>query len=48
MSAAASIAIESLQKAFAAAATAGQVAKDKPSVRKFIEAKDARKKALGK
>ena len=40
--------IPSLQKAFAAAATAAQIAKDKPSLRKFMDAKDGKKKALAK
>lgn len=39
--------IEGLKKAFAAAYTAAQDKKDKPSQRKFSDAKDARKKALG-
>ena len=39
--------IPSLQKAFAAAYTLAQKAKDKPSMRKFTEAKDVKKKALG-
>lgn len=36
-----------LKKAFAAAYTAANDLKDKPSVRKFTDAKDRRKKALG-
>ena len=39
--------IPSLQKAFAAAFTLAREAKDKPSMRKFTEAKDVKKKALG-
>ena len=39
--------IPSLQKAFAAAWTLATKAKDKPSQRRFTEAKDARKAALG-
>ena len=39
--------IPSLQKAFAAAWTLATTAKDKPSQRRFTEAKDARKTALG-
>ena len=39
--------VPSLQKAFAAAYTLAQKAKDKPSMRQFTEAKDVRKKALG-
>ena len=39
--------ITSLQKAFATAFTLAREAKDKPSMRAFTEAKDARKAALG-
>ena len=39
--------IPSLQKAFASAFTTARTAKDKPSMRKFTEAKDKRKAALG-
>ena len=39
--------IPSLQKVFGEAFTAARNAKDKPSMRKFTDAKDARKQALG-
>ena len=38
--------LDGLKKAFAAGVTAAQAKKDKPSIRKFTEAKDTRKAAL--